>query len=71
MDCAEEWIAMADRGGRWLGWPRRWKVSKATALMAGAKIEEGGDLRHVDGGSRRAVGGAAPDPSIGVDGSSA
>jgi hypothetical protein len=42
-----------------------------TALMAGAEIEEGGDLQHVDGRSRRAVGGAAPDPSIGVDGISA
>jgi hypothetical protein len=33
---------MLDRGGRWLGLPRRWKVSGAAALMAGAEIEEGG-----------------------------
>jgi hypothetical protein len=44
------------------------KVSGTTTLMAGAEIEEGGDPRHLDGGSRRAVGGAASDPSIGVDG---
>jgi hypothetical protein len=60
-----------EEGGRWLELPRRWKVSGAAALMAGAEIEEGGDLQHVDGRSRRAVGGAAPDPSIGVDGISA